>query len=336
MNRAPSSHDTWWNDHQKSCGGTFIKIKEPENYSQKGKNKNKDSIKDTEKTKQKGSASNSKKVTDWFKSDKPNSVNKTTDQNDKLNSEHGNALKNDSFWKNKTVTSRVQGFQETGSEGPTTYEGSSENASSNIHGFKMSAVTENVKPVASVSFSGSGVKLGSSTAGNRESFLKKIEAKALNTKKRTFGDGTVSAVKLRKTDDGDKSVCSSSSRGSKYMDKIDTIQNNRDKKSTIPNSVRTVLPNNRVEDIMFNKRTKSEVKIDVITNYPEMKRTPEVHKTNEHVDAKISFSPDIICLDDTDDSLVSGEFTETLVDCPACPAKIPEHELNKHLDMCLA
>ncbi|OBS66849.1 hypothetical protein A6R68_04604 [Neotoma lepida] len=40
-NRAPSAHDYWWADHQKTCGGTYIKIKEPENYSKKGKGKTK-------------------------------------------------------------------------------------------------------------------------------------------------------------------------------------------------------------------------------------------------------------------------------------------------------
>ncbi|XP_010620244.1 sprT-like domain-containing protein Spartan isoform X2 [Fukomys damarensis] len=38
-NRAPSAHDYWWAEHQKTCGGTYIKIKEPENYSKKGKGK---------------------------------------------------------------------------------------------------------------------------------------------------------------------------------------------------------------------------------------------------------------------------------------------------------
>ncbi|XP_062938838.1 DNA-dependent metalloprotease SPRTN isoform X2 [Cynocephalus volans] len=38
-NRAPSAHDFWWPEHQKTCGGTYIKIKEPENYSKKGKGK---------------------------------------------------------------------------------------------------------------------------------------------------------------------------------------------------------------------------------------------------------------------------------------------------------
>ncbi|XP_066092191.1 DNA-dependent metalloprotease SPRTN isoform X2 [Saccopteryx bilineata] len=40
-NRAPSAHDYWWAKHQNTCGGTYIKIKEPENYSKKGKGKTK-------------------------------------------------------------------------------------------------------------------------------------------------------------------------------------------------------------------------------------------------------------------------------------------------------
>lgn len=33
VNRAPSRHDHWWAEHQRTCGGKFIKIKEPEGYS---------------------------------------------------------------------------------------------------------------------------------------------------------------------------------------------------------------------------------------------------------------------------------------------------------------
>lgn len=39
MNRAPSANDFWWSEHQQTCGGTFTKIKEPENYK-KGTEKN--------------------------------------------------------------------------------------------------------------------------------------------------------------------------------------------------------------------------------------------------------------------------------------------------------
>uniref|UniRef100_A0A3Q1F258 SprT-like N-terminal domain n=1 Tax=Acanthochromis polyacanthus TaxID=80966 RepID=A0A3Q1F258_9TELE len=37
MNRAPSSLDPWWEDHRRTCGGTYTKVKEPEGYGKKGK-----------------------------------------------------------------------------------------------------------------------------------------------------------------------------------------------------------------------------------------------------------------------------------------------------------
>ncbi|XP_073672705.1 DNA-dependent metalloprotease SPRTN [Garra rufa] len=37
MNRAPSARDPWWAEHQRTCGGTYTKIKEPENYGKTGK-----------------------------------------------------------------------------------------------------------------------------------------------------------------------------------------------------------------------------------------------------------------------------------------------------------
>ncbi|XP_068632352.1 DNA-dependent metalloprotease dvc-1 [Battus philenor] len=39
VNRAPGPSDYWWTSHQKVCGGTFIKIKEPENKAPKRKSK---------------------------------------------------------------------------------------------------------------------------------------------------------------------------------------------------------------------------------------------------------------------------------------------------------
>ncbi|NXR36546.1 SPRTN protein, partial [Zosterops hypoxanthus] len=39
MNRAPSAHDFWWEEHQRTCGGTFTKVKEPEKFSEKSKQK---------------------------------------------------------------------------------------------------------------------------------------------------------------------------------------------------------------------------------------------------------------------------------------------------------
>ncbi|KAM9338975.1 DNA-dependent metalloprotease SPRTN [Symphorus nematophorus] len=45
MNRAPSSLDPWWEDHRRTCGGTYTKVKEPEGYGKKGKKDGKTSEK---------------------------------------------------------------------------------------------------------------------------------------------------------------------------------------------------------------------------------------------------------------------------------------------------
>jgi len=45
MNRAPAPRDPWWADHQRTCGGTYTKVKEPEGYGEK-KKKQQDSSKD--------------------------------------------------------------------------------------------------------------------------------------------------------------------------------------------------------------------------------------------------------------------------------------------------
>ncbi|NXS36760.1 SPRTN protein, partial [Pomatostomus ruficeps] len=39
MNRAPSAQDFWWDEHQRTCGGIFTKVKEPEKFSEKSKQK---------------------------------------------------------------------------------------------------------------------------------------------------------------------------------------------------------------------------------------------------------------------------------------------------------
>ncbi|XP_076611673.1 DNA-dependent metalloprotease SPRTN [Chaetodon auriga] len=49
MNRAPSALDPWWEDHRRTCGGTYTKVKEPEGYGKKGKKDGKKDEKSSEK-----------------------------------------------------------------------------------------------------------------------------------------------------------------------------------------------------------------------------------------------------------------------------------------------
>lgn len=39
MNRAPAPRDPWWPDHQRTCGGTYHKVREPEDYGKKKQKK---------------------------------------------------------------------------------------------------------------------------------------------------------------------------------------------------------------------------------------------------------------------------------------------------------
>ncbi len=42
MNRPPHPRDTWWAEHQRTCGGSYTKVKEPENYGKKKEKKEKE------------------------------------------------------------------------------------------------------------------------------------------------------------------------------------------------------------------------------------------------------------------------------------------------------
>ncbi|XP_053373264.1 DNA-dependent metalloprotease SPRTN-like [Mercenaria mercenaria] len=55
MNRAPSKNDTWWAEHQRTCGGTYTKVKEPEDYGKKKGKKDKDGEDEKKKEKEKSS-----------------------------------------------------------------------------------------------------------------------------------------------------------------------------------------------------------------------------------------------------------------------------------------
>uniref|UniRef100_A0A672N003 SprT-like N-terminal domain n=1 Tax=Sinocyclocheilus grahami TaxID=75366 RepID=A0A672N003_SINGR len=50
MNRPPSARDPWWSEHQRTCGGTYTKIKEPENYGKTGKSDKKKDKNPSDKT----------------------------------------------------------------------------------------------------------------------------------------------------------------------------------------------------------------------------------------------------------------------------------------------
>jgi hypothetical protein len=67
MNRAPAPHDFWWDEHQRTCGGVFEKVKEPENYKKKTVSQNKPQNGVKGKGKGKASTKSPQKINDILK-----------------------------------------------------------------------------------------------------------------------------------------------------------------------------------------------------------------------------------------------------------------------------
>ena len=296
MNRAPSPRDTWWSMHQQKCGGTFTKIKDPEGYGQKKKKGGNISSEEKEENKndnnRNNTTKNTKPITNWF-SKIVSSAN--TDSQMKNN----DLLKKDSFFNNKYTHSNVKSFNGTCS-GEETFAISSENASSNIRGFKMSARKKEI-PSPNI-FKGSGRTLNSSSTKtqkplhenkinvknsevikNREKFLKRLES--------NFSESSNKRIKLD-SNEKQKNITSDIS----VRKRIDVTSG----------SLRIVRKNDDAEiNLVANRTTATKSSVIKISNFI-------------HVDD---------CRDDVE--------KVNLVDCPACPVKIPMDKLNEHLDHCL-
>ena len=74
MNRAPSPRDPWWEEHQRTCGGTYTKIKEPDGYGQSKSQKRDDGASGSNSNKGKvggrgesGGGTGSRNIKDMFK-----------------------------------------------------------------------------------------------------------------------------------------------------------------------------------------------------------------------------------------------------------------------------
>ena len=145
MNRAPSPRDPWWADHQRTCGGTFTKIKEPENYgAKKTKSKQGKGKSDLETGPAKGKAQQNESGTlpKFFKRKKIDSDDGSSDLDN--NHETGIKRKKESFEDSDKATPVNGGI-----------------VKSNISQPGSSRWTADVIP-----FSGHGRTLGSSSAGH--------------------------------------------------------------------------------------------------------------------------------------------------------------------------
>lgn len=69
MNRPPGPTDSWWGKHQKTCGGTFVKIRSPEPTKKvtNPRKKKKKEEEDDEKTPKEEEGKKKTSIGDFFK-----------------------------------------------------------------------------------------------------------------------------------------------------------------------------------------------------------------------------------------------------------------------------
>ncbi|KOC70287.1 Zinc finger RAD18 domain-containing protein C1orf124 like protein [Habropoda laboriosa] len=171
MNRAPGPNDFWWKEHQQSCSGQFIKIKEPENFKAKA-SKNKEKVKPSPKNGNSGY-----NISNWLTKPIPPIIEATstsTPKNIKSVLNNNNSL--NGLKKLGNNTNNVHGW---GIGGP--------NGSSNSQNHSNPSTST---PTTTSKYSSSGVLGGSNTG--RSNLLNKLYN---SNKNHCFNETLTSSVK---------------------------------------------------------------------------------------------------------------------------------------------
>lgn len=341
MNRAPAPRDLWWAEHQRKCGGNFIKIKEPEKVDKKKKKgADKESTPNTSISKAKKNLTNktnnnNSAITNWFPKTSSSSTSSSTKtikgpENSKkpryTTGSGGSKIRGGTSTSSTTVvTSKTN--QKDNRENDI-FRSSSENSSSNIYGFKMSANNKATSQTRDkpASFSGSGqclgsttVAIGNQTTNSREAFLKKLESNKKTTsltnsslsKKDSYKNNSISV-------NNDKPNSRPHATGKSRLFGGGTVSSSQNSSSS---SVET-------------KKRKLETNTEHCGSSTNKNIFNDVSNRNATRDVKNKIqSHNVINIPDDVEMM---EVDGNLVECPACPQKVPVHLLNEHLDKCLS
>ena len=162
MNRAPGPNDNWWKDHQTTCGGTFIKIREPEKPQIKKGKKAKNDSKKPSMDKWLLVSSNNKPGSNTINSKNSGSSNNISKPGgSSLKTKGGSSVITMKKWDTNFQNSEEPGIQKLG------------NSTNNVHGFGTGGPgsSNNKSPKSTTSsgkqFSFSGTLGGSSTGQSK-------------------------------------------------------------------------------------------------------------------------------------------------------------------------
>lgn len=305
MNRAPGPSDFWWNEHQQSCGGQFIKIKEPENFKAKGSKQ----VKSVPK-----SVKSPNGMFNWLTKTTPVSTKttpvnpKTTLVNTKSKSLENNHKSLNEFKKLGNNTNNVHGW---GIGGPNTVNTSKKSNS-------PSATSVSKIP----NFSSSGILGGSKTG--QSNLLHKFHNGSPSHGSNTNTVRSKKPINLVTTSPVTKRTNSNSSQPQKES-QIKFVE--------CPICSNFVLNDDINRHIDSCSLTKNEKTKTMITSYSNDKSVSSQEKTN-HFSPVQKRKSDTHILSNKPPKLNKLE-NSTKTNCPVCSKTFELVDINEHLDKCL-
>ena len=335
MNRAPAPRDPWWPDHQRTCGGTYHKIREPEDYGKKKRKKDdgtsaeNEATKDTPKiydlwNKESGGKSHKTNSSDSSTNDKPN-YSKTSSGND-INtgdlSTNAGGTKIDNFW-------RVENDDSSGKENdvqkinhaftPFTGKG-------HVLGSVQSETSTNsVKKQGNTRTVSKGRDFSSSVQGNGQDF-QGIKSFLQNTGRSSSRSGHLNRI-----------VTSTQSKSSKA---IDITEND-----FVDDADIDIVGNTARSRFIKGNESRSGTKLTTESNSTTLNEIGDVSTDTQQ---KVNSGTQLTIVDafknvgDKKVPLVVINETPTKsavlasVQCPICLLKVEETQINAHLDACLS
>jgi hypothetical protein len=321
MNRAPSPRDPWWPEHRRTCGGTYHKVREPEDYGKKKRKKDDNTNTKTELTK------GTPKIYDLWK--------KESDDKSKTNGSDSNRNTKPNDNKINTNSKGRSG------EDLSTNSGTKINKMWKVENDNGSGKENDVQKInlAFTPFTGKGHVLGSVKGETSTNSVKK--------------QGNIQTVLLKGRDvnrEGNGHASSFQSNGSlsprsgQINGNVTSTQSNR--KAIDINEddfVAAVSENTRrshlVKDNQSNLGTKRTTKSNSIT----LNKDKDLNKDAQHsvntqltiVDAFKNVAEKKIPLVVIHDTPTKSASSNS-VQCPVCLLKIGESQINVHLDACLS
>ncbi|XP_017778753.1 PREDICTED: sprT-like domain-containing protein Spartan [Nicrophorus vespilloides] len=308
-NRAPNPRDFWWGEHSRTCGGTFIKVKEPEKTEKKKKTsekennkpKNAGDIRSYLPTVTKKPSTSTKPTADKILTPKNNTVLPKSNIHgfggDSVRTGNNNGFNNNANIKN------IHGFHDIDKLRKTAG-GVSMNAGTIVINKKPSTSTQtDDKPVEKIiipRFTGSGKALGSSTITSSET------STAISKYINNYGNQINSSLKVD--------------------DHYTSVRNHWANRFESQNSKK------RLSDEHIQKTPKKPKIADIKTvPCPVCNKQIADSEINRHLDNCLNGTPDANC----DQIIDISKDAPDLVECEICNDFMQSDELAKHKEHCM-